>query len=207
MPRPRKVSDEEVFAAAQRVMARVGPADLTLADIAEEAGVTAGALVQRFGSRRGLMVTMASLLAGGSPEFFRGMREKHRSPLAVIRAYARCMADLARSPAEVARNFAYFQNDLTDPELREHLVAYSRANRNELRALVREAVAAGELAPGTDARALARSVEAVVGGALLTWAIYAEGPADRWLLSHVDAVLAPHVRKRARRLDPPLRRA
>lgn len=199
MPRPRKVSDDEVFAAAQRVMARVGPAELTLAEIAAEAGVTAGALVQRFGSKRGLMVTMASLLAGGSPEFFRGMRERHRSPLAVIRAYARCMAGLARSPAEVARNFAYFQNDLTDPALRGHLVAYSRANRDELRTLVREAVAAGELAPGTDARALARSLEAVVGGALLTWAIYAEGAADRWLLAHVDAVLAPYVVRRARK--------
>jgi AcrR family transcriptional regulator len=199
MPRPRKVSDDEVFAAAQRVMARVGPAELTLAEIAAEAGVTAGALVQRFGSKRGLMVTLASLLPAGSPEFFRRMREQHRSPLAAIRAYARCMADLARSPAEVARNFAYFQNDLADPALRKHLVAYSRANRDELRTLVREAVAAGELGPGTDARGLARSVEAVVAGALLTWAIYAEGAADRWLLAHVDAVLAPHVTLRARK--------
>jgi AcrR family transcriptional regulator len=199
MPRPRKVSDDEVFAAAQRVMTRVGPAELTLAGIAEEAGVTAGALVQRFGSRRGLMVAMASLMASGSGEFFRRMRAEHRSPLAVVRAYARCMADLARSPEEAARNFAYFQNDLTDPQLRAPLVEYSRANRRELRALVREAVRAGELSADIDPGALARSVEAVVNGALLTWAIYAEGSAASWLLAHVDAVLAPYLRRGPRR--------
>src|SRR5687768_12664904 len=62
MARPRKVSDDEVFAAAMRAMSRVGPGELTLALIAEEAGVTAGALVQRFGSRRQLLVTMSALL-------------------------------------------------------------------------------------------------------------------------------------------------
>jgi AcrR family transcriptional regulator len=49
-PRPRKVSDEEVFAAAHRATLRLAPSELTLAEIAAEAGVTAGALAQRFGS-------------------------------------------------------------------------------------------------------------------------------------------------------------
>ena len=35
MPRPRKVSDDQVFAAAQRVMMRVGPAEFTLNELAE----------------------------------------------------------------------------------------------------------------------------------------------------------------------------
>src|SRR5262245_53051359 len=50
-PRPRKVSDEELFAATHAMMARVGPGQLTLAAIAREAGVTAAVLVQRFGSK------------------------------------------------------------------------------------------------------------------------------------------------------------
>jgi len=62
-PRPRKASDDEIFAASQRVMMRRGPRELTLAEIGKEAGVTAGALVQRFGSKRGLM--LAILLAWG----------------------------------------------------------------------------------------------------------------------------------------------
>ena len=49
--RRRKAEDTDVFAAMVRVMLRVGPAELTLGAIAAEAGVTAGALVQRFGSK------------------------------------------------------------------------------------------------------------------------------------------------------------
>lgn len=39
-PRPRKVTDDDVFMAAQRAMSRRGPLQLTLADIAAEAGVS-----------------------------------------------------------------------------------------------------------------------------------------------------------------------
>src|SRR6185436_11969993 len=54
-PRRRKAEDVDVFAALVRVMLRRGPAELTLRAIAAEAGVTAGALVHRFGSKRALL--------------------------------------------------------------------------------------------------------------------------------------------------------
>ena len=46
-PRRRKAEDADVFAALVRVMRRRGPVELTLREIAAEAGLTAGALVQR----------------------------------------------------------------------------------------------------------------------------------------------------------------
>jgi AcrR family transcriptional regulator len=52
IPRRRKAEDTDVFTAKVWVLLRVGPAELTLGAIAAEAGVTAGALVQRFGSKR-----------------------------------------------------------------------------------------------------------------------------------------------------------
>jgi AcrR family transcriptional regulator len=192
MARPRKVSDEQVFAAAQRVMARVGPSELTLGLIGEEAGLTAGALVQRFGSKRNLMVRMAGLLAGGIGELFAGLRAAHRSPLAVIRAYATCMASMAATPDALARNLAYLQVDLTDPDLRAHLLETARETRRELLALVAAAKERGELAASTPAAPLVRNIEALVSGALLTWAFHREGDAASWLKAHVDALLAPH---------------
>src|SRR5260221_14477131 len=54
-PRRRKAEDIDVFAALVRVMLRRGPAELTLRAIAAEAGVTAGALGQRVGSKRQLV--------------------------------------------------------------------------------------------------------------------------------------------------------
>ena len=192
-PRPRKVSDEEVFAAAHRAMTRLGPGELTLAEIAAEAGVTAGALSQRFGSKRQLLLTIAEGVARTAGGFIRELRAAHRSPLAAVRAYAECMAELAPSPAALARNLAYLQIDLSDADFRAHLAAQARATRAGLEELLAEAVVAGELARGTDVRALARTVEVVLSGSLLTWALYQDGTAERWLRENVDAVLAPHL--------------
>lgn len=192
MARPRKVSDEQVFAAAQRVMARVGPSELTLGLIAQEAGVTAGALVQRFGSKRNLMVRMSGLLAGGIAELFADLRSARRSPLAVIRAYAACMASMAATPDALARNLAYLQVDLTDPDLRAYLLEASRETRRELMALVAAAKERRELRTDTPAEPLVRNIEALVSGALLTWAFHREGDPASWIKAHIDALLAPH---------------
>ena len=97
-PGRQKVSDEDVFAAAQRAMTRQGPHELTLADIAAEAGVSAGRLVQRFGSKRALLLALAERFAGSAGAVFAGLRAAHRQPLATLRAYAACMADLAVTP-------------------------------------------------------------------------------------------------------------
>lgn len=171
----------------------LGPGELTLAAIAAEAGVTAGALAQRFGSKRGLLLAVAERAGQAAGGFIRELEATHRSPLAALRAYAECMAQLAQSPAALARNLAYLQIDLADPEFRAHLAVQARATRAGLQELLAAAVAAGELALRTDVRALARTVEALLSGSLLTWAFYHDGPAARWIRADLDAVLAPYV--------------
>ena len=193
-PRPRKVSDEEVFAAAHRATNRLAPSELTLAQIAKEAGVTAGALAQRFGSKRALLLALARGAAESTGDFIGQLKAAHKSPLAAVRAYAECMAQLAQSPAALARNLAYLQIDLADPDFRDQLAVQARATRAGLQDLLESAIAAGELKRGTDATALARTVEAMVNGSMMTWAFYHDGPAARWIRADVDAVLAPYVR-------------
>lgn len=193
-PRPRKASDDEVFGAATRVMSRVGPAELTLAAIAQEAGLTAGALVQRFGSKQQLLRAMSSRFAGSADEMFAALRRAHPSPLSALREYVRCHARLAESPEALARNLAYLQLDLTDPELYQALLTHAKATRRQLAALVKAAVKEGELARGVRPGQLARLIEVAVSGSMMTWAIYREGSAAKWMLSDLDAVLKPHLK-------------
>ena len=192
--RREKVTDDEVFAAAQRAMSRRGPHELTLADIASEAGVTAGRLVQRFGSKRDLLVALSARCAGSAGPIFESLRATHRSPLAALRAYASCMAGLAATPDALLRNLAYLQLDLADEVLRGHLVENARATRREIQALVASAVTAGELRADVDAASLARTLEAVISGSLMTWATYRDGRAADAIRRDVDAVLAPWMR-------------
>jgi len=180
-------------------MTRLGPGELTLAEIAAEAGVTAGALVQRFGSKRDLLLQLSAGAADGNAQFIRGLRKKQRSALGVLRAYAECLADLAASPAALARNLAYLQIDLTDPDFRKHLLAQALATRVAIRELIDDAVGEGELSSDVDSDALARVIETTLSGSLITWAIYRDGDAAPWLRADVDAVLAPYLPRRRRR--------
>ena len=189
-----KVTDEDVFAAAHRAMSRHGPHELTLAAIGDEAGVTAGRLVQRFGSKRGLLVALSARFAGSAGPIFAGLRAAHRGPLATLRAYAACMADLAPTPEALLRNLAYLQLDLADETLRGHLVENARATRHEIEALLEGAAAAGELQRDIDVRSLARTVEVIISGSLMSWATYREGKAVDWIGRDLDAVLAPWLR-------------
>jgi AcrR family transcriptional regulator len=193
--RRQKVTDEDVFAAAQRAMSRRGPHELTLADIAGEAGVTPGRLVQRFGSKRALLVALSERFAGSAGSVFAGLRVAHRGPLATLRAYTACMADLAPTPDTLLRNLAYLQGDLADDVLRGHLVENACASRREIGALLAAAIAAGELRHHVDVVSLARTVETVISGSLMSWATYREGKAIDWISTDLEAVLAPWLRR------------
>jgi AcrR family transcriptional regulator len=207
MPERRhKVTDDEIFAAVQRAMTQRGPHELRLADIAGEAGVTPGRLVQRFGGKRELLLALSARFARSAGPIFAALRAAHNSPLATLRAYAACMAGLAPTPEALLRNLAYLQIDLTDPGFRGHLVENARATREEIEALIRAAVAAGELRKEVEHDSLARIIETVINGSLMTWACYREGAAAAWIGRDLEAVLAPHLvhtPDRARRVTAP----
>ena len=175
-------------------MSRVGPAQLMLADIAAEAGLTPGALVQRFGSKRDLLLAVSARAARTTPAMFAELRAAHVSPLATLRAYADCMAAMGESADALAHHLAYLQLDLTEPDFHRHTMTQARATRAALRELVVAAIDAGELASSVDPDSLARTIEVTVGGSLMAWAFYREGKAVDWVRDDLDAVLRPYVR-------------
>ena len=203
-PRPKKVADDAVFAAAARAMTRLAPGELTLAAIAAEAGVTAAALSQRFGSKRQLLVAVAEHAAAIAGAAVRALGSRHRSPLAAVRAYAASAAHLGASPAALARHIAYLESDLSDPALRAALVAQTRATRGVVTELLAEAVARGELHADTDVPRLARTLELVLTGGVLSVALEADGAGPTWFRAQADAVLAPYMAER--RPGPPVTR-
>jgi len=195
-PRRRKAEDVDVFAAVVRVMHRRGPAELTLREIAAEAGVTAGALVQRFGSKRAMLLAHARYAAATGDVGVTEPRRRTSSPLEALRSVTAAYAQLANSPRAAVRNLAYLHNDLADPALRRHLLRLSQAARVWYEQRLADAVAAGELRAETDIRALARSIEATLRGSFLSWALYREGAAANWLREDLEATLRPYLVRR-----------
>jgi AcrR family transcriptional regulator len=196
-PRPRQASDEDILKAAFRAISRLGPGRMTLADVAAEAGVSAAALVQRFGSKRALLLAAAADAATGGDYIFPGLRAKHSSPLAALLGLAECMAVMGTTPEAVANNLAFLQIDLTDPEFHRHALRASAGTQAGIRDLVRDAVRAGELMR-CDAGRLAAALQATMNGSLLNWAVHRDGPLERWIRRDLKTVLDPFTIKRAR---------
>jgi AcrR family transcriptional regulator len=198
-PRRRKAEDADVFAALVRVMLRRGPAELTLRAIAAEAGMTAGALVQRFGSKQELLHAHARHAAAtGDIGLAAAPNARAKSPLQALRAATAVHARLAESPRAALRNLAYLQNDLADPVLRRHLLRLKHTTRARYEQLVADAVSVGELRTDTDAPALARMIEITLDGSFLAWTLYRDGSAAERLRDDLDAALRPYLARRVK---------
>lgn len=195
--RPRGVDDAVILRAAADVIGRVGPAGLTLAAVAQEVGLVPGTLVQRFGSKRGLLLALAAQSVQDARTLHEQARAEHDSAMAALLALAvESMSDVA-TPERYANHLAFLCMDLTDPELHEHALAVHQTHRQVIEMLLTEAVSAGDLRAGTDATALAGSIQTAIAGAGLTWALDRQGTLPERLEREITNVLAPHLGRQA----------
>jgi AcrR family transcriptional regulator len=195
--RPRGTEDAAILRAAAEVIGRTGPARFTLSAVATEVGLVPATLVQRFGSKRGLLLALARQSAadadaGAGAVQARQAREQHGSALAALTALAVGRLAPMTTPERFANHLAFLCLDLTDPELYEPALAVHQAHGRAITALVEEAIAAGELRAGTPAGPLTRSIQTVIAGAGLTWALDREGTLPDRVAAGIGAVLAAY---------------
>ncbi|GAA2904787.1 TetR/AcrR family transcriptional regulator [Streptosporangium fragile] len=189
MARPRTTSDEAILKATVRAIGRYGVSGLTLAAAASEAGLSPATLVQRFGSKRGLLLAVARRNEADAEELFKRARQKHDSPLAALHGTLTELAEGVRSPEELANHLGFLQLDLTDAEFRQYTAGQARRLHEGFAGLISEAVAAGELAAEADPARLARSVQITYNGTLILWAMAPEGALTDVLRADIDQLL------------------
>lgn len=201
--RPRGVDDAAILRATAEVVGRVGPAGLTLAAVAREVGLVPGTLMQRFGSKRGLLLVFAERAAESAEAEARTaperLRRAHGSAIAALTALLVESVETMTTPETYANHLAFLCLDLSEPEFHAYALTVHRAERRAVEELLTDAVAAGELRVGTDVGPLARSVQAMSSGAGLIWALDREGTLARRMRQEIGEVLARHL---VRPVDP-----
>ena len=203
VPRPRTVSDEDILAAAARVVGEVGPERLTLADVGRRVGLAPATLLQRFGSRRGLLLALATHDVDAVPTRIRAAGEAADSVLDALVTALASVAGAISSPAEFGNRLAFLLTDLSDPEFQ----AVARRFSERLTAAIAEVLdaAAGreEIGRGEDTAGLAELMFVVYNGALVSWGLTPQGqPADavrRHLRAVLDGRRAAHAPGRSAR--------
>lgn len=193
-PRPRTVDDSTILEAAVTVLGRIGPDRLTLADVGEEAGLSAATLVQRFGSKRDLMLSVLKFATEGFDERFEQAIQSNDSPLEAIFAAAMERAPHSE-PGALAHMLAFYLSDLGDPDFRALAIENSRKAVAGFKRMLDEAVASGELAESyVDTAQLAETIYSLVMGTLLTWTVTGDGNYRTRVRDELDILLRPFRR-------------
>jgi AcrR family transcriptional regulator len=189
MPRPRTIDDDAVLDAADRIVERGGPAAVTFASVAAEVGLAPATLVQRFGTKRGLL--LATTIRGWQSivDTLSRERDARESPLqALLAALAELTADV-RTREALANGLAALHIDLSDPEFHAHAVTGATRMRDRIADLLSDAISAGELIGEADPEQLAGAILTTYNGALITWAMYGEGAVDEYVRSQLEFLL------------------
>ncbi|PBC70263.1 TetR family transcriptional regulator [Streptomyces sp. TLI_235] len=191
--RPRGIDDLVILRATAEVIGRAGPAGLTLAAVAREVGLVPGTLVQRFGSKGGLLAALARQSAKDADAMPERLRGDHETALDALAALVTEWLAPMDTPERFANHLALLCADLTDPQLHEHALTAHRAQHRAIERLLADAVAAGELRAGTDTAAMAGSVQAMTAGAGLVWALERSGTLAERIAPELRTVLAAHL--------------
>lgn len=187
MPRPKTRSDAEVMKGLGRVLLRKGPHDFTLADVAGEVSLAPATLVQRYGTKRRLLLRFVREEARRAETPFRRAAAGGGTPLVILRRALHAAAEEVRVRRALANSMALLVEDVRDEGLRRLAGRHARETVDLIERYLVEAAAAAELPPMEDARRLAEAVYAAWNGALIQWGLRGEGSLDAW----IDAVLDP----------------
>jgi AcrR family transcriptional regulator len=189
--RPRTVSDEQILAGAARVIARLGPARLTLAEVGREVGLAAPTLTQRFQSKRGLLLALARHGADMLPARLAAARSAAAPVGALIDSFT-ALAGGVRTSAEFANHLAFLLLDLTDPQFQQISRDYAIAVDQAIAEVLAAAHAAGELVRD-DLTELPQAIHAAYNGAMVTWGMRGDGsPADQ-VRTQLGILLGPYL--------------
>lgn len=190
-PRPRTVDDAVILEAAIATISRLGPSNFTLADVAKRVGLSAATLVQRFGSKRGLMLALATSSVESVDACFAAVRKANPRPLDALLAAATEMTKHVETPEEMANHLAFLQIDLSDAEFYRLMLENSTRIMTGYKALLDEAMKAGDLVKCNTAR-LARAVGSMSSGSLILWAVLRDATAEQFVRKDLEMLLAPY---------------
>jgi AcrR family transcriptional regulator len=190
MPRKRSIEDVDLLAAARRELSRVGAANITVEGVARETGLAKATVLQRFGSKRGLMVALARQSTDVLREKFASVVRAEGSPLLKLVDLLAHRAEPIERPNELANQLSFLPIALHDPEFRRLAVEQATCAQTGIRKLLEAAVEEGELA-SIDLAELTKLIYVTYTGSLLTWAVLRHGTVSEWVRSHVHAALRP----------------
>lgn len=179
MGRAKLISDEAVLDAAERVLLERGPHAFTLADVSKTAGIAPATLIQRFGTKQGLLRAFGKHAARRA-----AVRDpiSDEPPLKVLMRLLLTRAARLGDRKAFTNGMALLLENLRDEHLRAPAARQAYATELVLERLLGDA---GYAEPEKAARLLF----AAWNGALIQWALRGEGTLEKYLRRAIGEAL------------------
>jgi len=190
MARTKRLSDDQVLICAFRVIQKMGPIQFALADVARVADLSPATLIQRFKTKKQLLVETLQFVNRQLQQELTLVTPNDSSPLTSLIELLVQLGSKLWTEAVIA-----------DPEVNDITLSRCKMIRVELERRLTESIKAGELLRTTNAQALALTIEAVWTGALIQWTVFRQGEQGQWLRERIASAIEPWriLRSAARR--------
>jgi AcrR family transcriptional regulator len=202
------IRQAELVAAALALAAERSPSGVTTADLARVVGITQGAVFRHFASKEAIWIAVIDFAHHELLERLRAAAERQTQPLAALRAVFLAHVDFVVEKPGVPRVIFQELQHAQDTPLKARVRQLTLEYRLLLMALLQQAQAAGQLAPGTDLQAGAvlfvGSVQGLVMQSLLSGQVAAmrrQAPTVFDLVQQAMAAPAP-LKKPTTRATP-----
>jgi len=181
MPPKKAIVDAQVLEKALFVISEKGPESFTLADISKAVGLAPATLMQRFGSKRALLIKAAKHVPAKLTLDLEKLKAKDLSWDAELMAFLGEVPEGFGTRQDIANSLGLLKLDMVDPELHPIARELMDGVRNRIKELMRKAKSEEQLASQADPDVLASELDALRHGLVIQWALSGDGPLKEWL--------------------------
>lgn len=195
MSRTKTRNDEDILASIGQFLIREGIATFTFERLSEEVGLSQATLVQRFGSKRSLLLRLAQQNSQAIIALFRTTTQQYADePIkAIVQGFGGFVVGI-KDKGNMAANLTFLQLAIQDPEIHSAIADSIHQLENMTIALLQSALDNGTLQPDTDIVALARLVFTIYNGTIINWAMQDDTTNIQTELTHnLQIIFKPYL--------------
>jgi len=193
MSRTKKISDSEVLDKAFNVIAREGFQSFTFEQVGKAVGLSPAALVKRFKTKNQL----ALLARNQKWEINIGQADSEKlKELYGLKGIFDFLTIIASSvnSKRLGEHAIWLGTEACHHRSKKKVAGYFETTRGVFQKLLTEAIISGELSKTIESRTFAKTLEALVQGAIFQFAFLEERSIDVHLKEHFLVVLRPFLR-------------
>jgi AcrR family transcriptional regulator len=181
MPSKKIIDDALVLEKALLVISEKGPEIFTLADVGKAVGLAPATLMQRFGSKRALLIQAAKHVPAKLKEDLEKLKAKGLSWDVELMELLGETPEGFGTRQDIANSLGLLKLDMIDSELHPIARELMERLRNRIKELLEKAKAEGQLSTRTDTDMLAWELDALRHGLVIQWTLSGDGSLQGWL--------------------------